>query len=1072
MKRKYFSVLLMGALTLASTSTFTSCKDYDDDITANANDIANLKTELSTVKTNLENELTNTKSALETQITQTKEALQEAIAKKADAATVTALETKVTKLETDLAAAEARLQTQIDAANTAIDNAKNDIAGVKTTLEALTGQLKEEKDAREAVEKNLEIQTKALESFQEKVGNDNKALKEQIDALKEKVNGMATDGTVKELQTKVNALSTDITKLNENVDALTVLVQRALSSIALVPSLYVDGIETIEFQSVAYTPVQPGTSGATYVTGAKEIRIDNGLTEATYRLNPTTVQRDGIDENNIEFKAAIAETRAANILENSPVQFNGIKDFKDGLMTVYVKKSPNFTSSLASAGDNKIYIVSLKVPRNSKKYEAADIYSENSRLSETTITPRIAVLPWENHSVDALTDSYKYHYSDSATIWGSRVSASPNMIVKQIYYKDATNLQDLVTGCYDRKTGSHNQITKEQLKKYGLTFRFAIPTKAYNNGAENGTDQQKFASVTPEGILTSKTPAGVTNNEAVVGKEPIIRVDLVDSVHNKLVDQRYMKVQWTLQEKPEVTLDIKGAEATLSCNDVKASITWDEFVNEVYAKARLEGISQNKFETIYKASDIAITQKGFTTNWNPTAATSAKATGSFTKLPVMTPSTNKDGDATIGEWTLSPEDIETVYCSSANDTKTFTAEVKFKSSMPSEYPDLKFNWTFTIKLPALPAINGYYDQYWTSVGKEHDVLPVQWNTDAQTKAYCVYDNNLMNAFTYELKNNVRQFIVKNMPECGTWDLQFSFNQATTGYAPNYTTANANAWKSANQWTNIESANYSTFAGYQLMNGSNKALQLNWDEGHTSWCGSPAHKTCNLFADHNTPANQGLLNELASTDVTGSDGTVTPGRTHTKAINMTVWATLNGWNYIPVLNYKIYLVAPIRINSANSLGKFQDGVASGDVLDWTKSFTLTDFRGYLVANTADGTFQGEQKKYTESLWKYYEIKEVKVDEDNIRYTFEKKNGSVKPNTSLSYASSLTAKQIKDETNGNITLSMSQVGANLIFKNNGGSNIEENVKAYIPVTVTYGFGKLTAYVTVDIVPHGHK
>ena len=32
MKRKYFSALLMGALAIASTSTFTSCKDYDDDI--------------------------------------------------------------------------------------------------------------------------------------------------------------------------------------------------------------------------------------------------------------------------------------------------------------------------------------------------------------------------------------------------------------------------------------------------------------------------------------------------------------------------------------------------------------------------------------------------------------------------------------------------------------------------------------------------------------------------------------------------------------------------------------------------------------------------------------------------------------------------------------------------------------------------------------------------------------------------------------------------------------------------------------------------------------------------------
>ena len=32
MKRKYFSALLMGALTIAATSTVTSCKDYDDDI--------------------------------------------------------------------------------------------------------------------------------------------------------------------------------------------------------------------------------------------------------------------------------------------------------------------------------------------------------------------------------------------------------------------------------------------------------------------------------------------------------------------------------------------------------------------------------------------------------------------------------------------------------------------------------------------------------------------------------------------------------------------------------------------------------------------------------------------------------------------------------------------------------------------------------------------------------------------------------------------------------------------------------------------------------------------------------
>ena len=34
MRKKYLSALLFGALLFASTGTFTSCKDYDDDIPA------------------------------------------------------------------------------------------------------------------------------------------------------------------------------------------------------------------------------------------------------------------------------------------------------------------------------------------------------------------------------------------------------------------------------------------------------------------------------------------------------------------------------------------------------------------------------------------------------------------------------------------------------------------------------------------------------------------------------------------------------------------------------------------------------------------------------------------------------------------------------------------------------------------------------------------------------------------------------------------------------------------------------------------------------------------------------
>ena len=43
MRKKYLSALLFGALFVASTGTFTSCKDYDDDIN-------NLQTQIDDVK--------------------------------------------------------------------------------------------------------------------------------------------------------------------------------------------------------------------------------------------------------------------------------------------------------------------------------------------------------------------------------------------------------------------------------------------------------------------------------------------------------------------------------------------------------------------------------------------------------------------------------------------------------------------------------------------------------------------------------------------------------------------------------------------------------------------------------------------------------------------------------------------------------------------------------------------------------------------------------------------------------------------------------------------------------------
>ncbi len=55
MKRKYFSALLMGALTIASVSTFTSCKDYDDDISGLQKQIDDLNKIVKDIQSQIDN---------------------------------------------------------------------------------------------------------------------------------------------------------------------------------------------------------------------------------------------------------------------------------------------------------------------------------------------------------------------------------------------------------------------------------------------------------------------------------------------------------------------------------------------------------------------------------------------------------------------------------------------------------------------------------------------------------------------------------------------------------------------------------------------------------------------------------------------------------------------------------------------------------------------------------------------------------------------------------------------------------------------------------------------------------
>lgn len=1110
MKRKIFSSLLLVAFLCASMSMFVSCKDYEDDINANKDDITALQNQLADLQTTLSNELSSAKSELSTQISDAKAQLQAAIDQKADQATVTALEARVATLEGDLVAKEAALNAKIDAVNeavTGLDGRLESVEEALATIAAMTGDFEELQKtvndlkgrvealesldiatiAREAVKKDLETQQKALEDFKQQIADadyqkqiDN--LKDQIDALPtaddlkdladkleaydiesiekrvsaaeeaiaELQNSLSDYATVtsvdeleKALQDQINDLNELISGkggLNDNINTLTVFVEKLLNSISLVPDLYVDGIESIEFRTLFYRPVMPGTSGTIADLSKDPVNVDNGYTTATYRLNPSSVSIENIDSANINFVAAVAEVRSA--LDNSPVKFNGVESFKNGLMTVRLKKTTKDPLSLNLA-DGKTYIVALKVPRynDKNKTTTTDIYSENSRLIETFFTPVIAKLEWDPATVD---DMNGHHFADSTTIYTS-IIGDDKSISAEVYYDEKKNLSELVTGCYLNGSNKHTQITKDELKKYGIAFRFAIASAKYND-VTNNTDQQQFATVTPEGVVSSKLPNGVTNNMACVGKEPIVRIMLCDTVNNRLLDEKYMKVRWTNKMLDDVVLDERVDADILGCENMTAELTWDWLITKVYAKVQATGLDQATFQKIYPYENIEC------------KSLDEKEEGKD-GVVVFKNSTNANGDAIVGTWTLTPEEVGSIV---ATGSRTFTKIVTFKSNIPAEYPDLKMTWTYTISLPELPAISGYFDTYWFNKYETYDVLPVQYNTPGAQQVV-MYNNNLTGAFAYTSTwgddEDAPKFFIKNMTECGTWDVQFSYADQMEGYKT----------AAVKESDLDEQSNVDGFGGYILQNAKgNNAARLKWENRTTAW-GTPYDVTATPYLYvpvKENGENWDLINPLAQ----ATKGNI-PERTHDKTISISVWAKINGYNKVLVKKYNVCLIAPIRLD-AESEGAFEDGIASGSIVDAGDLVSLTDFRGYAVAEKQLSTTV-ELKKYSNKLWSYYAVKGFDFDLTNARYTFVASAGNnISVDNSLSYDKALTSAQLKSVTNGVVDMSLNQNGSEIIFKNNSGSNVEEMFYVYIPVTVKYAFGELKEYVKIPVYPNGKK
>ena len=251
MKRKYLSALLMGTLTVASMSTFTSCKDYDDDISnlqgqidklATADQLSQKVAELQALISSNKSDITSLQSELakKTTLDEVKAVLANYATKEyvdgADAtlqAAIKALETgKVAELEAAVKAAQA-------AADKAAEDAKAANAEILETLKTLAtkAEVSEAADAAQkaiaAVESNnaealKKAQAEILETLKNYATKENlkdvadAAQKALDDAQKDNSKALADlDTAVKNAQSKANTAAADATKALTNLATTT-----------------------------------------------------------------------------------------------------------------------------------------------------------------------------------------------------------------------------------------------------------------------------------------------------------------------------------------------------------------------------------------------------------------------------------------------------------------------------------------------------------------------------------------------------------------------------------------------------------------------------------------------------------------------------------------------------------------------------------------------------------------------------------------------------------------------------------------------------------------------------------
>lgn len=501
-------------------------------------------------------------------------------------------------------------------------------------------------------------------------------------------------GKIAELRTEVMG---EIAKING-------IFPERLTSIVFVPQYYVDGIDAILFETLAYNGLEANENAVakedqTGLVSKYKFNV-SAETTAKYRFSPKTV---GLDCADFDFVGNVAETRAAGIVPPvAPIQIVGTPkyDEKTGEVVFTVEKKENVKFE---EGD-KVDIVALKATLKKGLTDAEKVaeekpvvFSEYERVDEDIIYAKDLAI---SDSTALVTNAAKYPEVASKAWKASKLheytktfnAAVAGPVVYEMAYDKDFDLGELVATCVNK--GKHTQL---DLAKFGLYYKFSVASSKYEiTSAETVTNQQTNIKCVDavNGIYrtTGKYTDGTETeyNKESIGRTPIVKIELMHG--DQVVTRAFVKLEIVVVHQPDILIvedQVNYVYGSAGCGiDHTLKIDVETMRAAVY---RVCNISHEEFWNTYEVESSVVYKNGskpenVVSVTPPTVVSGITSQGVATKEIVWT--FNDDEVGVIGNGAL----------------LVATIKLHNKLANSSTYPEyVTFTFKFNYTLPDITA---------------------------------------------------------------------------------------------------------------------------------------------------------------------------------------------------------------------------------------------------------------------------------------------------------------------------------------------------------------------------------